>query len=217
MNLVVFGANGPTGLELCRQALIAGYHITAAVRRPDEFPLQDKALRVVGANVMDGSSLVSVIGNADAVLSTLGTPYSRHEIHLYSVATRAIVEALRASDACRRLVVVSAGLAAVNTNTPKVRGFIQDTIMLPFLRNVIGRTMYEDMLRMEDFLATCDDIAWTIIRPGRLISGQGVSEYRLAEDFPVGNVTTHPDLAAAMLAELGSNGHIHKKVAPTTR
>jgi putative NADH-flavin reductase len=217
MNLVVFGANGPTGLELCRQALTADHHITAAVRRPDEFPLQDKALHVVKANVMDGSSLASVIGNADAVLSTLGVPYSRHEIRLYSVATRAIVEAMRAGDHCRRLVVVSAGLAAFNTNTPKVRGILQDYIMLPFLRNVIGRTMYEDMLRMEDFLATCDDIAWTIIRPGRLISGQGVSEYRLAEDFPVGNVTTRPDLAAAMLAELGPIGHVHKKVAPTTR
>jgi len=217
MNLVVFGANGPTGLELCRQALTAGHHITAAVRRPDEFPIQDKALRVVKVNVMDGSSLAPVIGNADSVLSTLGVPYSRHEIHLYSVATKAIVEAMRASDYCRRLVVVSAGLDAFNTNTPKIRGFLQDNIMLPILRNVIGRTLYEDMLRMEDFLATCDDIAWTIIRPGRLINGQGVSDYRLIEDFPVGNVTTRPDLAAAILAELGPNEHVHKKVAPTTR
>lgn len=217
MNIVVFGANGPTGLEVCRQVLATGHHITAAVRRPEEFPLQDKALNVVKANVMDGSSLAPVIGNADAVLSTLGAPYSRHEIRLYSVATKAIVESMRASDHCHRLVVVSAGLAALDANTPKVRGFFQDYIMLPFLRNVIGRTLYEDMLRMEDFLATCDDIAWTIIRPGRLISGQDISEYRLAEDFPVGNVTTRPDLAAAMLAELGPNGHIHKKVAPTTR
>ena len=217
MNLVVFGANGPTGLELCRQALSAGHHVTAAVRRPDEFPLQDNALRVVGANVMDGSSLAPLIGSADAVLSTLGAPYSRHEIHLYSVATKAIVAAMRASDYCRRLVVVSAGLAAFNADTPKLRGFLQDNIMLPILRNVIDRTLYEDMLRMEDLLATCDDIAWTIIRPGRLIRGSSVSNYHLAEDFPAGNVTTRPDLAAAILAELGSNGHIHKKMAPTTR
>ncbi len=217
MKLVIFGANGPTGLELCRQALAAGHRVTAAVRRPDEFPLRDNALTVVGAQVMDGSSLSPVIGDTDAVLSTLGTAYSRHEIRLYSVATKAIVDAMRASDHCRRLVVVSAGLAAFNSNTPKVRGFIQDNLALPFLRNVIGRTMYEDMLRMEDFLATCNDIAWTIIRPGRLINGAGVSEYRLAENMPVGNVTTRPDLAAAMLAELGPNGHVHQKIAPTTR
>ena len=125
---------------------------------------------------------------------------------------------MRASDHCRRLVVVSAGLAVRNLRSlPKVRGFLQDNIALPLLRNVIGRTLYEDMLRMEDFLATCDDIAWTIIRPGRLINGTSVSKYHLAEDIPVGNVTTRPDLAAAMLAELGPYGHLHQKVAPTTR
>ena len=215
MNIVVFGANGPTGLEVCRQALMAGHHIAAAVRRPDEFLLKDKALNVVKANVMDRSSLAPVIGNSDAVLSTLGAPYSRHEIRLYSVATKAIVEAMRVSDHCRRLVVVSAGLAG--RNLPKVRGFFQDNVALPILRNVIGRTLYEDMLRMEDYLAICTDIAWTIIRPGRLVNGSNISNYRLAEDFPAGNVTTRPDLAAAMVAELGPNEHVHKKVAPTTR
>jgi putative NADH-flavin reductase len=214
MKITIFGANGPTGLELCRQSLAAGHAVTAAVRRPDEFPLHDDALTVVRAHITDGSSLAPVIGDADAVLSTLGTAYSRNEIRLYSVATKAIVDAMRASDHCRRLIVVSAGLAVP---PPKVRGFLQDYIMLPFLRNVVGRTLYEDMARMEDFLAACDDISWTIMRPGRLINGAGVSTYRLDEDFPVGNVTTRPDLAAAMLAELSSNGHVRQKVAPTTR
>ncbi len=162
---------------------------------------------------MGGSSLAPVIDDSDAVLSTLGTGYSRKEIRLYSVGTKAIVEGMRASDHARRLVVVSAGLAVP---PPKVRGFFQDRIMFPLLRT-IGRTLYEDMVRMESYLATCDDIAWTIMRPGRLINGSGVSKYRLDEDFPGGNVTTRADLAAAMLAELGSSGHIHQKVAPTTR
>jgi putative NADH-flavin reductase len=217
MNIVVFGANGPTGLELCRQALAAGHHITAAVRRPEAFPIQDEALNVVQAMVLDRSSLAPVIGSADSVLSTLGASYSRHEIRLYSVATKAIVDAMRASDHCRRLVVVSAGLVELKTNPPKLRSFFLDIILLPFLRNVIGRTLYEDMQRMEDFLATCDDIAWTIIRPARLIRGQGVSEYCLDENFPVGNFTTRSDLAAAMLAELGLYGHVHKKMGLSTR
>ena len=215
MKLVILGANGPTGLELCRQALAAGHRLTAAVRRPDEFPWQHAALTVVRAQVMDGSPLDAVIGDADAVLSTLGTAYARHAIRLYSVATQAIVAGMRASDHGRRLVVVSAGLAA--RNPPQVRSFVQDRLLLPFLRNVVGRTLYEDMLRMEDFLAACPDIAWTIIRPGRLVNGAIVSEYQIALDVPVGNVTTRPDLAAAMLAELGPNSHVHQRVAPTTR
>jgi uncharacterized protein YbjT (DUF2867 family) len=215
MNITVFGANGATGLDVCRQALAAGQRVTAAVRRPDEFLLSNSALTVVEAQVMDGSSLEPVVRNADAVLSTLGAAYSLHEIRIYSTATKAIVEAMRATTHCRRLVVVSAGLAA--RNLPKVRGFFQDDIALPILRHIVGRTLYEDMLRMEDYLSGCSDIAWTIIRPGRLINAAAVSPYRLAENFPAGNVTTRPDLAAAMLAELGSVEHVHRKMAPTTR
>ena len=214
MKIVVFGANSPTGLELCRQALAAGHQVTAAVRRPDVFPLRDGALMIMEAHVMDGASLAPVIGEAEAVLSTLGAAYSRQEIHVYSVGTQAIVAAMRASRQCRRLVVVSAGLAP--RDIPKVRGFIPDNIVLPFLRNVVGRSLYADILRMEAFLAGCDDIDWTVMRPGRLIDGKGVPAYRLAEDFPAGNVTTRADLAAAMLAELGPNAHVHKKMAPTT-
>jgi hypothetical protein len=70
---------------------------------------------------------------------------------------------------------------------------------------------------MEGYLAGCDNIAWTIMRPGRLFDGARVTEYRLGENFPVGNITSRPNLAAAMLAELGPNGHVHRKVSPTTR
>src|SRR5579859_6385857 len=126
MNVVIFGASGPTGLELCRQALAAGHRVIAAVRYPDTFPLRDDALTVVRADVMDGTSLAPVIDGADAVLSTLGASYGRREIHVYSVGTKAIVEGMRTSDHCRRLVVVSSGLTAPLSTTPKVRGFVQD-------------------------------------------------------------------------------------------
>jgi NAD(P)H-binding len=145
----------------------------------------------------------------------LGPSYSRHDIRVYSVGTKAIVDSMRVSDHCRRLVVVSSGLTP--PNVPKVHGFVQDRVVLPLLRRVIGRTLYEDMLRMEEFLATCDDIAWTIVCPGRLIDGAGISSYRLELDLPAGDFTSRPDLAAAMLAELGPSGHVHQKVSPTTR
>jgi putative NADH-flavin reductase len=215
MKIVVFGASGPTGLELCRQALAAGHQVVAAVRRPSDFQLRNDALTIVQADVTDGSPLNPAINGSDAVLSVLGAAYSRHVINVYSVGTKAIVAAMRASDHCRRLVVVSSGMTM--HPLPKVRGFFMDEVMVPFLRNVIGRTLYADMARMEDYLATCDDIEWTIMRPGRLVNGDGVTKYQLADDFPVGNVTSRPDLAAAMLAELGPNPHVHQKMSPTTR
>ena len=70
-----------------------GHTVTAAVRRPDEFPLHEDGLTVVRAHVADESSFEPVIGVAEGILSTLVKTYSQQEIHLYSVATQAIVDA----------------------------------------------------------------------------------------------------------------------------
>jgi uncharacterized protein YbjT (DUF2867 family) len=39
MNIVVFGANGPTGHLVTKQALAWGHTVTAFTRHPEAFPL----------------------------------------------------------------------------------------------------------------------------------------------------------------------------------
>jgi nucleoside-diphosphate-sugar epimerase len=53
MNLVVFGANGPTGQLLTKQALAEGHAVTAVTRHPEAFPLRDARLRVLRGDVFD--------------------------------------------------------------------------------------------------------------------------------------------------------------------
>ena len=214
MNIAVFGATGPTGKTFCRQALDAGHSLTVAARNPAAFDLAHDRLRVVKADVMDEPSLLPVVAGADAVVSTIGTAYSRKPISLYSRGTAAIVAAMRAGAKGKRLVVVSAGLTEL---PPKGRGFFADYLVLPLLHSVIGRTLYADMLRMERLLEASLDIDWTIMRPAQLIDGDRVSHYALDPDFPRGNYTTRPDLAAAILAELDAAEHVHRKVGPSTR
>ena len=64
MNIAVFGATGPTGKAFCAQALDAGHAVTAAARNPAAFDLRHDNLRVVKADVTDGSSLVPVVEGA---------------------------------------------------------------------------------------------------------------------------------------------------------
>lgn len=82
-----------------------------------------------------------------------------------------------------------------------------------------GRTLYADMRHMEEYLRACDDIDWTVMRPGRLTNDPGPTAYRLDLDFPPPGrrLTSRIDLASAMLAELGPGGHAHQAVYPTTR
>ncbi|WP_235779644.1 NAD(P)H-binding protein [Sinomonas notoginsengisoli] len=145
-------------------------------------------------------------------MSTLGTAYSRHPIDVYSAGARHIVEGLRAGGRGRRLVVVSSGL----TYPPPHTNWFADHVLFPFLRQVVGRTLYADMRRMEEYLRRCDDIDWTIMRPGRLYDAADGSAYRVDPDAPTQGYTSRADLAAAMLAELDTNEHVHAAVSPTT-
>src|SRR5262245_63144693 len=88
MDIVVFGANGQTGRLLTRRALDKRHSVTAVTRNPDDFPFSDPLLSVVRADVREPSSLVEVVRDADAVVSTLGVPFSTRPIDTYSVGDR---------------------------------------------------------------------------------------------------------------------------------
>jgi putative NADH-flavin reductase len=212
MKIAVFGANGPTGQLVCLQALAAETQVRAVTRRPGAFPLRYPRLEACRADVTGTDDLVPIVTGCDAVLSALGASYGRREITVYSVGTRRIVEAMLATS-CRRLIVVSSGL----TYPPPHMGWFFDRVLHPILRDVVGRTLYADMRRMEEYLQGCKDIDWTVMLPGRLVDAVAVSTYRLDRDFPTQMVTTRADLAAAMLSEIGHREHVHQAWAPTTR
>jgi uncharacterized protein YbjT (DUF2867 family) len=102
MRIVVFGANGPTGHQLLDQALAAGHQVVAVTRRPDTMPARD-GLTVAGADVADVEAVSAAVAGADAVLSTLGVPFSRRPITVYSTGARTIIAAMR-EHGVRRLV-----------------------------------------------------------------------------------------------------------------
>lgn len=213
MIVTVFGANGPTGLWVVRLALHAGHQVRAVTRRSDPLPLPaSPQWTQVHADAVTGAGVQAAINGADAVLSVLGVAYSRQDIAVYSVGTQNIVEAMRAGARGRRLVVVSSGL----TYSPPHMNWFADNLVFPFLRHVLGRTLYADMRRMEEYLQSCTDIDWTIMRPGRLYNTTAVSAYRLDPETPTQGYTARADLAAAMVAELGATPHSHQAMAPTT-
>jgi nucleoside-diphosphate-sugar epimerase len=216
MKIAVFGATGPTGQLLCQQALAQGHQVNAVTRHEGPFPITDPALTPVRASVTTGDGVDGAVSGCQAVLSALGGRYSRHPITVYSAATRCIVEAMRACAPGRRLVVVSSGLTYP---PPKTHNWFFDNIVHPLLRDGLGRTLYADMRRMEEYLKTCDDIDWTVMRPGRLVNDPGVTAYQLDLGLPAPHrrYASRAGLAAAMLAELGPSGHIHQAPYVTTR
>jgi putative NADH-flavin reductase len=212
MSIVVFGANGPTGRLLVSHALAAGHQVIAVTRRPDKFPQQHPNLTVARADVLDASAVEGVVSGADAILSTLGAPYGRKQVAVYSVGVRNILTAMERHQV-RRLVVVSS--SATDPKPYADAGFFFNRVVQPFVVNLLGKTVYEDMRRMEELVRN-SEVDWTIVRPSGLFDTDFVSDYELAEDHIAGRFTARSDLAAAMLAQVDDERYVRKILAIAT-
>jgi putative NADH-flavin reductase len=212
MSIVVFGANGPTGRLLVAHALAAGHQVIAVTRRPDKFPQQHPNLTVARADVLDASAVEGIVSGADAILSTLGAPYGRKQVAVYSVGARNILTAMERHQV-RRIVVVSS--SATDPKPYADAGFFFNRVVQPFVVNVLGKTVYEDMRRMEELIRN-SEVDWTIVRPSGLFDADFVSDYELAENHIAGRFTARSDLAAAMLAQIDDERYVRKILAIAT-
>lgn len=78
-----------------------------------------------------------------------------------------------------------------------------------------GRTLYEDISRMET-LVRASDVRWTIIRSCWLYDAADISDFHLTEAAPTGMYTARSDLAASMLRALTDDRTVHKVIAVHT-
>lgn len=212
MRLVVFGANGATGRLLTRQTLAAGHQVVAVTRRPADFPITHERLSVVEADVHDAQAVDRAVEGADAVVSTLGVPYTRKPINVYSDGIRNIAAAMSRHEV-KRLIVVSS--SATEPHHHADGGFLMNRVLQPLITATIGKTTYSDMRRMEE-LVRGSDLEWTIMRPSGLFDAPGVTRYELHEDRAPGIFTSRADLAASLLEQATDVRFVRKAVAVTT-
>jgi nucleoside-diphosphate-sugar epimerase len=190
MHIVIFGANGQTGRLLTRRALDAGHSAVAVTRRPDHFPLNHPRLTITGADVRE-DALGAVIDGADAVLSTLGVAFTRKRVDTYSVGTRNLTAAMRQTGV-RRLVVVSSTGAYHYHDRRDVPLSLR--LFEPIIASTIGKTVYDDMRRMETVIRE-SGLDWTIVRSSGLFDLDKPTNYVAGEVNPVGAFTARIDLA----------------------
>jgi putative NADH-flavin reductase len=215
MRLVIFGANGPTGRLLTAQALAARHSVTAFTRHADAFPIKHAQLRVVQGDALDAAAVAVAVAGQDAVLSSIGTRYSRKPITLYSESAANMLRAMQ-DNGVRRLACVSSSVTDPAVRARSTGGGVAfEKVLKPFLTNVLGKSMYADMLRMER-LVMASDLDWTIVRPSGLFEAAAVTEYRLAESFLAERFTSRADLAACLLQQAGSDQYVRKTLAVAT-
>ena len=212
MKISVFGSNGPTGRLLTRLALGEGHDVVAFTRRPGAFPVEHASLEVVGGDVHDAAAVAAAIDGTDAVLSTLGVPYARTPITVYSDGAANIVAGMHASGV-KRFAVVSS--SAIGPHPEALGGFVFEKILQPYVVNKLGRTLYDDMRRMEAIVSG-SDLAWTIVRPSGLFDAPAVSAYGVAIDYIGHRFTSRIDLADCLLRQALGDTYARSTIAVAT-
>ncbi|WP_214318763.1 NAD(P)-dependent oxidoreductase [Nonomuraea sediminis] len=212
MRTTVFGANGPTGRLLTGQALAAGHQVLAVTRNPDAFPLHHDRLEVLGGDVLDPSDVDDAVAERDAVLSTLGVPAGKEPISTYSRGVANIVAAMERHRVRRLAVVSSSGVAP---HPYSDGGFLFNRVLLPYVTQVLGKTLYDDMRRMET-VVRASDLDWTIVRPSGLYHLPSPTDYTIVEGHADGRFTARADLAASLLALLDDDRYVRSVVSVIT-
>lgn len=211
MNLVIFGANGQTGRLVTALALAAGHRVTAVTRRPREFPIAGHGLTVAGADARDAAAVSLIVRGADAVVSVLGVSFTRERVDTYSVGTRAIVDAMRGAGV-PRLIVVSSTAAHP---TRRRAAPISIRLIEPIITRTIGKTVYDDIRRMESIVRG-SRLDWTIVRPSGLFDLPAPTHYLSGDIEPVGAFTARVDLADYLVALTADSSAVGKTVVVST-
>ena len=206
MRIVIFGANGPTGRLLTRLSLTAGYDTVAVTRQPGAFGMQDPRLRVAGADVLDADAVDGLVEGSDAVLSALGVPFGKAPVEVYSRGAEHMLDAMKRHDV-RRLVVVSSG--AVTGEDEPTGGFWFNRVLQPYVTKRLGKTVYDDMRRMED-LVSRSDADWTILRPSGLYELPAVTDYSVTGEHGPGRFTARIDLADAIVRQVTDDRFVRR-------
>ncbi|MGW7071782.1 NAD(P)-dependent oxidoreductase [Streptomyces sp. NPDC054855] len=211
MRIAVFGANGPTGRHLTDQALAAGHEVIAVTRRPGSLTARP-GLSVAVADATDPAAVDAAIEKTDAVLSALGARFSKETITPYSAGATAITGAM-ARHGIKRLLAVSSSITDVNWRPTGAHFF--NHVLDPLVNRRLGRTLHEDMRRMETQIRH-SDLDWTLVRPSGLFEHPAVTNYRTAQSSADGVFTARADLAASMLRELEERRYVRAAMGVVT-
>ena len=205
MNLIIFGATGLVGMQLVKQALHNGHHVTAYGRNVFTSNLpESKLLEVIQGALFDAKDVNKAIKGCDAVLSALdggtdGTDVTR------SLGMKNIVAQMEKVNVKRIIGVGGIGLLKADDTT-----LIMDTPEFP-PENI---SVSLEHLKAYNFLKA-STLNWSFVCPPDIIDAAVTGIYTTNADYPPTKNKYRinaGDLAMFMLREITANEYVHQKV-----
>jgi putative NADH-flavin reductase len=204
MRVLIIGASKGIGLETTRQALEAGHDVRALARSATAIGLTDPKLEKVRGDALKTQDVEAALVGVSVVIQTLGVGLGDlfRPVHLFSDATRVLIDAMRAQG-LKRLICVT-GFGAGDS-----RVSISCLQRLPF-QLVFGRA-YEDK-SLQERLIKESGLDWTIVRPGVLTGGPRTGHCKVLAEASLwrNGIVSRADVAAFLVRQIEDGSYIHK-------
>lgn len=204
MRVLIIGASKGIGLETTRQALVAGYDVRALARSAAGIGLSNPRLEKVRGDALKSHDVQTALIGVEAVIQTLGVGLGElfQPVHLFSEATRVLIDAMTVKGVKRLICVTGFGAGDSRASI----GWLQ---RIPF-EGVFGRA-YDDKSRQERLIRKTA-LDWTIARPGVLTNGPRTGHFKiLAEPARWRNgIISRADVADFLVSQIEDRTYVHK-------
>ncbi|KAG2175851.1 hypothetical protein INT44_000329 [Umbelopsis vinacea] len=207
MKLLIFGATGPTGVEIIRKALSDDHQVNVMVRSPDKIHDDIKGkVSVFHGELTDESTMLSSMDGVHAVISALGPLVGSHPTDLpITNGYRLMMDCMR-QKGIRRLLALS---------TPSVVDEANDrwsywTALGPYGAKIFYNS-YNDIIATGKLIREQDDIDWTLYRVAHLQSSDcKTTKLNVNYAGDASPLTYRKDIAKFCINEVVANNWIHK-------
>jgi putative NADH-flavin reductase len=205
MRILVFGATGPTGLEIVKLGLELGHEVTAFVRDPQKLVITHHKLSVAIGDARDALAVENAVTGQDAVLSALGTG-KKLKGTIFSEGMRSILNGMQRQNAKRFIVMSAHGVG---------ESFKELSFPLRLGVKTVLKSVFMDKEKGEANLRQ-STLDWTCVHPVILTDSPrtGPSVYRTGEHIPLGMLPkiSRADVAEFMLRIIDDDATIRKTI-----
>jgi len=197
MKIALIGATGHAGTRILNELIRRGHAVTAIVRNPEKVPVHPQVTAQKG-DVYDQPGLAALLKGHDAVISS---------VHFTASDPKKLIEAVRASDVKRYLIVGGAGSLEVAPGKKLI-----DTPEFPaaYKAEAAAGGVFLDLLRPEK------ELEWTFLSPSAMfVPGEQTGKFRLGTDQLLtndkGSSISFEDYAIAMADEIEKPQHVRRR------
>jgi len=207
MKLLIFGATGPTGLEITRKALSEGHQVNVMVRSPDK--LQDdikEKVNVFHGDLTDESTMLASMEGVNAVISAIGPLLGKNPAGLpVTNGYRLIMDCMRQKGIHRLLALSTISVVDEENDRWSFWTALGPYVVMPFYNS------YNDIVSAGKLIREQSDIDWTLYRVGALLNSDHETG-KLKANYPgdAGMFLYRKDVAKFCIDEVVANNWIHK-------